>query len=87
MAEERKKQRTRLLNLLKVAVSLVGLAVVLLIKLDLDQVLQRLLGMDWLLFLAALILFLSGALVRAYRWGSLVWALGVHVSWWRLVDL
>lgn len=87
MAEEHKKQRTRLLNLLKVAVSLVGLAVVLLIKLDLDQVLQRLLGMNWFLFLAALILFLSGALVRAYRWGSLVWALGVRVSWWRLVDL
>ncbi len=87
MVEERKKRQTRLLNLLKVAVSLVGLAVVLLIKLDLDQVLQRLLGMEWLLFLAALILFLGGALVRAYRWGSLVWALGVRVSWWRLVDL
>jgi uncharacterized membrane protein YbhN (UPF0104 family) len=25
--------------------------------------------------------------VRAYRWGSLVWALDVHVRWWRLVAL
>lgn len=43
--------------------------------------------MDWLPFIAALLLFLSGSLVRAYRWGSLVWALGVQVTWWRLVSL
>ena len=83
----RKKQRDRLLNLLKIAVSLAGLAVLLFTRLDLEQVWQRLLDTDWLLFLLALALFLSGALVRAYRWGALVWALGIQVSWWRLAEL
>jgi uncharacterized membrane protein YbhN (UPF0104 family) len=43
--------------------------------------------MDWIPFAAALLLLLSGSLVRAYRWGALVWALDVDVSWWRLVSL
>jgi hypothetical protein len=43
--------------------------------------------MDWRFFLAALFLFLSGSLVRGYRWGLLVWDLGVQVSWLRLVKL
>jgi hypothetical protein len=43
--------------------------------------------MQWLPFLGAVILYLGGVLVRAYRWGALVWALGVQVSWWRLVGL
>jgi uncharacterized protein (TIRG00374 family) len=30
---------------------------------------------------------LSGSLVRAYRWGVLVWALGVRATWGRLVGL
>jgi glycosyltransferase 2 family protein len=54
---------------------------------DLAHVFELLREMDWLPFLAALGLFLSGALVRAYRWGSLVWALGVRVRWLRLVEL
>jgi glycosyltransferase 2 family protein len=54
---------------------------------DLAQVLELLRDMDWLPFLAAFGLYLSGALVRAYRWGSLIWALGVRVRWLRLVKL
>ena len=54
---------------------------------DLGHVFELLSEMEWLPFLSALGLFLSGALVRAYRWGSLVWALGVRVRWLRLVEL
>lgn len=54
---------------------------------DLEQVLRHLRGMNWLFFAMALLLFLAGSLVRAYRWGTLVWSLGVQVSWWRLVSL
>lgn len=78
--------RSRILNLLKVLVSL-GVLAIILAKIDLQEVLPVLAAMDWLPFLAALALFLSGSLVRAYRWGSLVWALGVRVSWARLVFL
>jgi uncharacterized protein (TIRG00374 family) len=78
--------RDRLLNLLKVGVSL-ALVAVLLTQVDLGQALQYLAGMQWLPFLAAVALYLGGVLVRAYRWGSLIWALGVQVSWWRLVGL
>lgn len=83
---DRKKRRDRILNILKVVISLGGLTIVL-SKADLGQVLQLLGEMNWLLFLAALLLFLSGSLVRAYRWGVLVWSLGVPVSWGRLVAL
>jgi uncharacterized protein (TIRG00374 family) len=61
--------------------------VLILRRVELDEVLQLLRGMDWVPFLCALLLMLSGSLVRAYRWGALVWALGVHASWWRLVGL
>jgi glycosyltransferase 2 family protein len=86
LLEQRKKRRARILNLLKVAISLGGAALVL-SRADLGLVLQLLKEMNWLLFLAALLLFLSGSLVRAYRWGALVWSLGVAVSWGRLVAL
>lgn len=82
----RAKRRSRLLNILKVAISVAGLLLIVLTQ-DIQKGLALLLSMEWLPFWAALLLFLSGALVRAYRWGSLVWALGVEVSWWRLVDL
>lgn len=81
-----KKSRDRLLNLLKVAVSVIGLAVVLLTQ-DLDAVAQVLRDINWLPFLGALLLFLIGSLVRAYRWGVLVWSLGIAASWRRLVAL
>jgi uncharacterized protein (TIRG00374 family) len=84
--DDRKKRRDRILNILKVAISLVGL-LMLVLKLDIQHSIRLLWEMDWLPFVAALLLFLSGSLVRAYRWGVLVWALGVRVGWWRLVEL
>jgi uncharacterized protein (TIRG00374 family) len=84
--EDRKKRRDRILNIIKIAVSLIGLSVLVLTQ-DMDKVFHLLAEMHWIPFLAALFLFLSGSLVRAYRWGSLVWALDVRASWWRLVEL
>lgn len=84
--EEQKKRRDRFLNAIKILVSSVGLLVILLTQ-DLGQAFELLLRMNSLPFLAALLLFLSGVPVRAYRWGSLLWSLGVHVSWGRLVEL
>jgi uncharacterized protein (TIRG00374 family) len=78
--------RNRLLNVLKIAVSLAGILVVVLTQ-DVAEGVQLLGQMDWRLFLTALILYLSGSLVRAYRWGCLVWALGVRARWRRLVGL
>jgi hypothetical protein len=78
--------RNRLLNILRVVVSLVGVLVIVLTQ-DMDEVLRLLGGMDWLLFLVGLLLFVSSVPVRAYRWGSLVWALDVRVRWRRLVAL
>jgi uncharacterized protein (TIRG00374 family) len=69
-----------------VAVSVIGLAVVLLTQ-DLDAVAQVLRDINWLPFLGALLLFLAGSLVRAYRWGVLVWSQGLVASWRRLVGL
>jgi uncharacterized membrane protein YbhN (UPF0104 family) len=80
------KARNRILNILKVVISL-GVLAVILSKVDMAHVLQLLSEMAWIPFGAALLLLLSGSLVRAYRWGALVWALDVDVSWWRLVSL
>ncbi len=82
----RRKRRDRILNILKVAISL-GVLALFLRQVDVEEVLRLLQEMQWLPFLSALALFLSGSFVRAYRWGVLVWALGVEASWWRLVKL
>ncbi len=81
-----KRARGRVLNILKVLVSLAVLGAIV-AKIDFQEVLPVLAEMHWLPFVAALALFLGGALVRAYRWGALVWAQGVHVSWGRLASL
>jgi glycosyltransferase 2 family protein len=81
-----KKRRNRILNLLKVAISLVGVAV-LLRTLHLGEVARVLQEANWLPFVAALLLFQGGAVLRAYRWASLVWALGMKARWWHLVRL
>jgi uncharacterized membrane protein YbhN (UPF0104 family) len=83
---QRKKQRDRISNILKVVISL-GVLAVIASRVDVGQTLEHLAQMDWRPFLAAMALYLAGMLVRAYRWGVLVWALGMRVSWWRLVDL
>lgn len=74
------------MNLLRIVVSL-GLLVVLLTQVNIGQTVQYLATMNWIPFLGAQILFLGGVLVRAYRWGFLVWALDVQVPWWRLATL
>lgn len=84
--DARKKRRDRILNILKVVVSL-GLLAVLISRVDVAETAQVVASMSWPLFLAAMFLYLAGVLVRAYRWGVLVWSLGVPVSWWRLVKL
>ena len=78
--------RQRLINVLKILISL-GLLIVILIHVDVDQSLDILRRMRPAYFVAALILELLGVLVRVYRWGVLVRALGVSVSWRRLLSL
>jgi len=81
-----KKQPQRILNLLKIVVSL-GLLMVLVTQVDVGQSIQYVAAMNWVPFLLAQALYLGGVLVRAYRWGSLVWGLGLRVTWGRLVSL
>jgi uncharacterized membrane protein YbhN (UPF0104 family) len=83
---ERKIMRNRIANILKVAVSLVGILAIVLTQ-DMHQVVQLFQEMDWWAFVGALFLLLLGSLVRSFRWGSLVWALGIKVSWMRLTGL
>ena len=78
--------RGRLTDLVRIAVSLVGLVAVLLTQ-DLNQVFELLTSLDWRPFVVSLLLFLSGSFVRSYRWGSLVWALGIEVGLARLTGL
>lgn len=85
-SKEGSKARHRITNLLKVAISLLGLLMIVLTQ-DMNEVFQLLRNMDWLPFLGALFLSIAGVPVRAFRWGSLVWALGVRVRWPRLVEL
>ncbi len=81
-----RQRHKRTLDLFKIAISLIGLLIILLTQ-DVKEGIRLLLNMEWLPFGAALLLLLSGALVRAYRWGCLVWALGGHIRWQRLVEL
>lgn len=81
-----KKRRTLISNVLKIVISL-GVLAVIASQVDLGKTLEHLAQMDWLPFVAAMLLYLAGILVRAFRWGVLVWALGIPVSWWKLVYL
>ena len=86
MLEGRRTMRNRVANILKVAISLVGILAIALTQ-DLGQVAQLFRDMDWLAFVGALLLLVAGTLVRSLRWGALVWALGIEVSWLRLTGL
>jgi uncharacterized protein (TIRG00374 family) len=72
--------RSRILNILQVVVSLIGLTVIVLTQ-DVAHAVHTLAGMAWLPFLIALLGILGGHLVRAYRWGLLAWALDMRVRW------
>jgi hypothetical protein len=85
MAQQSTKRKF-LGNALKIVISLAGVAFLIHMQ-DMSQVLQLLKNMNWFPFAGALLLMLLGSFVRAYRWGSLVWALGVHVRWSRLIAL
>ena len=84
--DDRKKRRNLISNVVKIVISL-GVLALIISRVDVRQTVEHLTQMDWLPFLAAMVLYLAGMLVRAYRWGVLVWALGIQVSWWRLVKL
>jgi uncharacterized membrane protein YbhN (UPF0104 family) len=78
--------RNHIANILKVAVSLAGILVITLTQ-DMPQVFQLLSDLDWWAFVGGLLLILLGSFVRSFRWGTLVWALGIQVSWMRLTGL
>lgn len=84
--EGRRTMRKRVANILKVAISLVGILALVLTQ-DLHQVGQLFREMDWWVFLGALLFIVLGTLVRSFRWGTLVWALGIEASWLRLTGL
>ena len=78
--------RNRVTNILKVAVSLAGILAIVLTQ-DLGELVRLFREMDWWAFVGALVLLVLGTLVRSFRWGTLVWALGIEVSWMRLTGL
>jgi uncharacterized protein (TIRG00374 family) len=84
--DEDRKARNRIANILKAAVSLAGILILVLTQ-DLKAASQLLRDQDWRPFLLALLLLILGSFVRAYRWGSLLWALGAQASFGRLVRL
>ena len=65
--------KKRLANLVKVAVSVIAMAIVL-AMVDLKETAQQLAGADWRYLLAALALYLLGVVVRAGRWQALLMA-------------
>ena len=76
----------RLLNLLKIVVS-VGFLALLFSQAELGEVFRRLQDMEVPLWLAAMALYIAGEFVRGYRWGVLLWSLGSKVRWRRLTSL
>ena len=78
--------RNRFGNILRIAVSLAGILAIVLTQ-DMGQVVQLISELDWWAFAGALSLLLLGSFVRSYRWGCLVWALGIRASWLRLTGL
>jgi len=71
---------------LKIALSL-ALLVVVLSQLSLADLWSELRGTNWRLFGLAVLSYLVGAGIRAFRWQLLFRALGERVSFWRLTEL
>ncbi|MDY7042108.1 MAG: lysylphosphatidylglycerol synthase transmembrane domain-containing protein [Chloroflexota bacterium] len=78
--------KKRLLNLLKVVLSL-GLLALVLLNVGVGDALEAMRGLDWRYLAVAFVLFQSGLVIRAYRWYVLLSALGVSVAYARLVVL
>jgi uncharacterized protein (TIRG00374 family) len=78
--------RKHLLNLLKIAVTVVGLALVL-SEVDLRQIGQTLLQANLFWVLIGFLLMTVSLVVRAYRWQLLLQGLGIRIPFPRLVEL
>jgi uncharacterized membrane protein YbhN (UPF0104 family) len=78
--------KKKLLNLLKVVLSL-GLLALVLLSVGVQDALDALRGLDWRYLGVAFVLFQSGLVIRAYRWYVLLGALDVPVAYGRLVVL
>ena len=78
--------KTRLLNLLKIGLSL-GLLALLFTHIGIGEAMGAIRQMDLRAFAAAFSLFLLGVLMRAYRWQGLLEAVQLHASFRRLVVL
>lgn len=78
--------KKKLLNLLKVVLSL-GLLAFVLLSVGVQDALDALQGLDWRYLVVAFVLFQAGLVIRAYRWHVLLRALDVTVSYGRLVVL
>jgi len=78
--------KARLLNLLKIGLSL-GLLALLFTRIGIGEAMGAIRQMYLRAFVAAFLLFLLGVLVRAYRWQVLLEAVHLHASLRRLVVL
>jgi len=78
--------RSRLVTVLKIAVTVGGL-IFILTQIDLGDAVARLLRADLRWVAAALLLVMSSLVVRAYRWLLLLRGLGVNLPFARLVRL
>ena len=78
--------KKKLLNLLKVVLSL-GLLAFVLLSVGAKDAFNALRGFDWRFLVVAFVLFQLGLVIRAYRWLVLQRALGVSVTYSRLVVL
>ena len=67
------------INLCKIAVSVIAMAIVL-AMVDIQETVQQLASVDWRYFLAALALYLVGVVVRAGRWQALLEAQETRIS-------
>lgn len=80
------KPKSRLGNILRIAITVVGLWLAL-AQVDFAEVGQALQGVDWFWLFVAFVLVNFGLVVRAYRWLQLLQGLGSPIGFGRLVSL
>ncbi len=78
--------KKHLSTILKIAVTLIALALVL-PKINLKEIGVTLLQADLLWVLVGFGLFIAGLFLRAYRWLLLLRGLGISITYWRLAEL